>query len=240
MILYVLGLASPTYPLPGNSYFAWTTTYQWENLYGYDFLYAGPLFVHAFSHAWIDFRGIQDRFMREKKSNYFENSRRAAYVQQEYAQRNPLEFEGYGENCWGFTACDGPGTKTLRVHGRDRRCFGYTARGVPYGPDDGTIAPWGALASLPFAPQIAMSAVRHFCERYPEVTREYRLPSGFNPTLTGNGPQGWVSEGYFGLDQGIVVMMIENHRSQLIWKLMRQCPYIALGLKRAGFKGRWL
>jgi len=239
-ILYVLGLASPTYPLPDKSYFTWTMTYQWENLYGYEFLYAGPLFVHEFSHAWIDFRGIRDRFMREKSSDYFENSRRATYVQQEYAKRNPHEFEGYAENCWGFAACDGPGTKTQRVHGRDRRFFGYTARGVPYGPDDGTLAPWAALASLPFAPQIALPAVRHFCERYPEITKEYRLPSGFNPTLVGNSPHGWVSKGYFGLDQGIIVLMTENYRSQLIWKLMRQCPYIRVGLQRAGFRGGWL
>lgn len=239
-ILYVLGLASPTFPLPDKSFLAWTMTYQWENLYGYDFLYAGPLFVHQFSHAWIDFRGIRDRFMREKRSDYFENSRRATYVQQEYAKRNPHGFEDYGENCWGFTACDGPGAETLRVHGRDRRVLGYTARGVPYGPDDGTIAPWAALASLPFAPQISLSAVRHFCEQYPEIARAYRLPSGFNPTLAGKSPHGWVSEGYFGLDQGIIVLMIENYRSQLIWKLMRQCSYIRAGLQRAGFRGGWL
>jgi hypothetical protein len=76
-ILYVLGLASPTFPLPANSFAGWTSTYQWESIYGYDFLYAGPLFIHLFSHAWIDFRGIQDEFMREKGCDYFENSRRA-------------------------------------------------------------------------------------------------------------------------------------------------------------------
>src|SRR6185312_681110 len=69
IVLYVLALGSPTHPVEGDCYHAWTATYQWENLYGYDFLYAGPLFVHQFSHAWIDFRGIQDRFMREKRSD---------------------------------------------------------------------------------------------------------------------------------------------------------------------------
>src|ERR1700689_5279411 len=97
-ILYVLGLASPTFPLPDDSYGAWTSTYQWENLYGYDFLYAGPLFIHQFAHAWIDFRGLRDEFMREKGSDYFENSRRATYIQREYAIRNPREFKGYGED----------------------------------------------------------------------------------------------------------------------------------------------
>lgn len=108
LILYVPGLASPTYPLTPQSFLAWTKTYQWENLYGQDVLYAGPLFIHQLSNAWIDFRGIQDRFMREKKSDYFENSRRATLVQREYALRNPLNFRGYGAECWGLSACDGP------------------------------------------------------------------------------------------------------------------------------------
>lgn len=170
--------------------------------------------------------------MREKSSDYFENSRRATYVQREYALRNPHGFKGYGENGWGFTAADGPSHKPC--------FFGYAARGVPYGPDDGTIAACAALASLPFAPEIALAAVRHLVERYPQLVREYRLPSSFNPTLPGSGPHGWISEDYFGLDQGIVVLMIENYRSQLIWRLMRDCPCIRTGLRRAGFTGGWL
>ena len=144
-----------------DCYTAWTATYQWENLYGYDFLYAGPLFVHQFSHAWIDFRGIQDRFMREKRCDYFENSRRATQVQREYARRNPHGFAGYDENCWGLTACDGPSDELPGAGQRAaQRLFGYAARGVPYGPDDGTLAGWAALASLPFAPEIALCAAR--------------------------------------------------------------------------------
>lgn len=239
-ILYVLALASPTHPLPASSYSAWTSTYQWESLYGHEFLYAGPLFIHQFSPAWIDFRGIQDPFMREKGIDYFENSRRAAYVQREYALHNPHEFEGYGENCWGLSAGDGPGDRALRVDGRLRRFLGYSARGVPYGPDDGTIAPTATLASIPFAPAIAMPAVRHLFERYPEMAPECMLPSGLNPTFAGKGSPCWTSEHYFGLDQGIVVMMIENYRSQLIWNLMRRCPHIKTGLQRAGFTGGWL
>ena len=240
IILYVLGLASPSHPLPDDSFAAWTATYQWEDIYDYEFLYAGPLFIHHFSQAWIDFAGIRDRFMREKGSDYFENSRRAAYVQREYARRNPYGFEGYGKDCWGITASDGPGFKTLKIDGRKRRFLGYAARGVPYGPDDGTIGACAALAALPFAPELALSALRHFCARYPEMIRDWRLPSGFNPTLPGGGPAGWVSEGYFGLDQGIIVLMIENYRSGLIWQLMRRCPYIGSGLRRAGFRGGWL
>jgi hypothetical protein len=239
-ILYVLGLASPSHPLPDDSFRAWTTTYQWENMYDYEFLYAGPLFIHQFSQAWIDFAGIRDRFMREKDCDYFENSRRATYVQREYARRNPHGFEGYGKNCWGITANDGPGFKILEIEGRERRFLGYAARGVPYGPDDGTIDPCSVVASLPFAPELALPALRHFCACYPEMIREERLPSGFNPTKPGGGPSGWVSEGHYGLDQGIVVLMIENYRSGLIWKLLRRCPYIASGLRRAGFAGGWL
>ena len=239
-ILYVLGLASPTHPLPASSYAAWTATYQWENIYDYELLYAGPLFIHQFSHAWVDFGGIRDQFMREKCSDYFENSRRATYLQREYARRNPYEFRGYREDCWGISASDGPGFKSLRVDDRERRFLGYAARGVPYGPDDGTISPCAAVASLPFAPDLALSAMRHFCMRYPDMIQESRLPNSFNPTLPEGSLSGWVSEGYFGLDQGILVMMIENYRSKLIWNLMRRCTYIGDGLRRAGFTGGWL
>jgi hypothetical protein len=239
-ILYVLAIASPTHPIPANSYSAWTATYQWENLYGYDFLFAGPLFIHQFSHAWIDFRRIQDGFMREKSSDYFQNSRQATHIQREYALRNPRDFHGYGENFWGLSAGDGPNPGRLRIGGIERRFFGYIARGVPYGTDDGTIAPPAALASIVFAPEMALAAIRHFCDHYPEIVNEYRLPSGFNPTLVRNGSKCWISDGYFGLDQGIVVLMIENHRSQLIWKLMRQCPHIGNGLRNADFRGGWL
>lgn len=237
-ILYVLGLASPTFALSPRSFGGWTSTYQWENVYGYDFLYAGPLFIHLFSHAWIDFRGIQDDFMREKGSDYFENSRRAVSIQREYAARNPHGFIGYGPNFWGISAGDGPGNEELRECGRDRRFFGYTDRGVPFGRDDGTIAPWGMLAALPFSPPSALTAVRHMIERHSGICVGDRMSSGFNPSLVDQG--GWISEGHFGLDQGIVVMMIENHRSGLIWKLMRSCPHVATGLRRAGFEGGWL
>jgi len=240
IVLYVLALASPTHPLEGHCYHAWTATYQWENVYGYDFLYGGPLFMHQFSHAWIDFRGIRDPFMREKRCDYFENSRRATLVQREYAQRNPNEFEGYDEHCWGLTACDGPSDELPDVAGESRRLFGYAARGVPYGPDDGTIAGWAALASLPFTPDVALDAVRHMHLRYPETLPESRYASSFNPGLASVDHRAWVSQGNFGLDQGIVVMMIENYRTGLIWRLMRDCPHIRTGLREAGFRGGWL
>ena len=255
IVLYVLALASPTYPIARGQYAAWTATYQWENLYGIDFLYAGPLFIHQFSHAWIDFRGIRDRFMREKRCDYFENSRRATEVQREYARRNPNGFNGYDENCWGLTACDGPSQPPATRASERRRLFGYAARGVPYGPDDGTLSGWAALASLPFAPEIALRAARSMRDRFPEMLSEHQYASSFNSTLAGTNrvvgddavPDSavanralWVSTGHFGLDQGIVLMMIENHRSGLIWRLLRNSPPICSGLRRAGFRGGWL
>ena len=240
IVLYALALGSPAHPIDGDCYEAWTVTYQWENLYGYDFLYAGPLFVHQFSHAWIDFRGIQDRFMREKRCDYFENSRRATEVQREYTRRNPHGFAGYDENCWGLTACDGPSHQLPELVNERRRLFGYAARGVPYGPDDGTLAGWAPLASLPFAPETALCAAGSMLRRYPEMLSAQRYASSFNPTLAGADGGAWVSAGHFGLDQGILVMMIENHRTQLVWRLMRDCPYVGTGLRRAGFRGGWL
>ncbi len=242
LLLYLLGLGSPTRPLPAESYRAWTETYRWKRLYGYELLYAGPLFIHQLSHVWIDFRGIQDDFMREKGIDYFENSRRATYVQRGYAMRNPKGFKGYHENCWGITASDGPGPATRRIAGVERRFYDYLARSIPYGPDDGTIAPWAAVASLPFAPEIVLPALHHIDEVYPDITSEYGFKCSFNPTFPdgARGSQGWTSKGYYGLDQGPIVLMIENYRSDLIWRLTRSCPYIIKGLRRAGFAGGWL
>lgn len=240
LILYILGLGSPTHSLPPGSYAAWNSTYQWETIYGKNVLYAGPLFIHQFSHAWIDFRGLRDRFMREKHSDYFENSRAAAFIQREYAIRNPHGYRGYGENYWGFSAGDGPGKHTLTIGGNVRRFFDYVARGVPYGPDDGTIHPATIFGSLPFAPEIALPAIRHVCEQEPGIAASHRVPNGLNPTFPGGNGLGWISEGSFGLDQGLIVLMIENYRSQFLWRLMRDCGYFRTGLRRAGFTGGWL
>lgn len=240
ILLYVLGLGSPTHALPPASYLEWTSTYQWERIYGRDLLYAGPLFIHQFPHAWIDFRRIQDSFMREKGSDYFENSRNAVHVQREYARRDPNEYGNYGADCWGITAGEGPTLPTTHVRGRRRSFYGYAARGVPFGPDDGTISPVAALACLPFEPAVALSAVRQCFDLYPEWDVTGRVPGGFNRTAPGKDSRGWISEDVYGLDQGLAVLMIENHRSGLIWKLMRGASVIRTGLKRAGFTGGWL
>lgn len=240
ILLYALGLGSPTHRLTDESFSAWTVTYQWENLYGYEFLYAGPLFIHQFSHAWIDFRGIRDAFMREKNCDYFENSRRATYVQREYAIRNPGSFVDYGANCWGLSAGDGPQASARRIAGRCQTFYGYAARGVPYGPDDGTLCGSSTLSSLVFAPELVLPALRALWLRSNGDHVSFVRASGFNPTLAESGPNGWISEGEFGLDQGMIVLMIENHRSGLPWRLGRANPFVRTGLRRAGFKGGWL
>lgn len=254
LVLYALGMGSSSHPLTPASFETWTVTYQWENLYGIDFLYAGPLFVHEFSHAWIDFRGIRDRFMREKHCDYFENTRRAVQVQRQYAIRNPRCFAGYGQDCWGLSAGDGPSVEPRTVAGRRQTFYGYAARGAPWGPDDGTITGSSVVAALVFAPDIAWPALRLMVSRSGagtgtgtgtgSQTGRRVHASGFNDTAgvtcKGDGIDSWVSEGEFGLDQGMIVLMIENFRSGLLWRLTRAIPCLRSGLKRAGFRGGWL
>jgi hypothetical protein len=242
LMLYVLGLGSPTHSLSQKSYAGWTSTYRWKKLYGHEFLHGAPLFMHQLSHLWIDFRGIQDAFMRRQAIDYFENSRRATYVNQQYAIRNPKHFRDYGPHAWGITASNGPGPTTRRIRGVTRRFLGYVARGVPHGPDDGTLAPWAVVASLPFAPEIVLPTMAHCSRAYPNMENEYGLVCSINPTFPGRGSgrSGWISKDHFALDQGPVILMIENYRSGLIWRLMRSCPYVVTGLRRAGFTGGWL
>lgn len=242
LILYILALASPTFPLAAESYRAWTRTYKWKSLYGHELLYAGPLFIHQLSHMWIDFRGIQDEYMRGKAIDYFENTRRAIYAQQQYAIRNPKGFKGYCEYIWGITASDGPGPAKRRIKGRSVRFYDYVARGIPNGPDDGTLAPWAVLASLPFAPEIVLPSLNYFNQQFPDMTSHYGFKCSYNPTFadTRKNKNGWVSLGYYGLDQGPIVAMIENYRTGFLWQLMRNCRYIVEGLRRAEFRGGWI
>ena len=242
LFLYLLGLGSPTHPLPKDSYAQWTSTYEWREIYGHGFLYSGPLFTHQISHLWIDFHGIQDDYMRGKGIDYFESSRRAALAQQRYAIDNPAGFDGYKANCWGITASDGPGPATHTIKGRQREFFNYVARGVRDGPDDGTVAPWAVIASLPFAPEIVLPTLDYFETLKLRANNPYGFKATFNATFSGRGDLShpWVSPFHYGLNQGPIVLMIENYRSGLVWKLMRECPYLVAGLRRAGFQGGWL
>ncbi|KAA9037748.1 hypothetical protein FW778_16795 [Ginsengibacter hankyongi] len=243
LLLYVLALGSPTYPIKADSYKKWTETFEVKKVYEFEYLYGGPLFIHQFSHMWIDFRGIHDDFNKKAGFDYFENSKSATHIHQRYAIENPNKFEHYGEYCWGLTASDGPGNKTIDIGGRKRIFYGYIARGAPFGPDDGTVSPWGVVASLPFAPEIVLDTIRHAIEKLNlKHHRLYGFDASFNPTFPekSKNPNGWVSPWRFGLNQGPIVIMIENYHTGLIWKIMRECPYIIKGLHVAGFTGGWL
>ncbi len=243
LLLYALALGSPTHPLGVESYQAWGSSYSWKKIYGTQLLYAGPLFIHQLPHVWIDLRAIQDDFVGRHGIDYFENSRRATLVQQEYAIRNPRQLRDYNERCWGITASDGPGPAMRKVDGIERRFYGYLARGAPFGPDDGTMSPWAVVASLPFAPEIVVPTMRYLIENVRLKERqEYGFDASFNATFPERTkcPFGWVSPWVFGLNQGPIVLMIENFSSELVWSRMRRCRYLVAGLRKAGFRGGWL
>ena len=255
MLLYILALASPTHPVEPAAWGEWTKTYKesWGTFSGQEFLAFGPMFGHQYSHVWIDFRGIQDEFMREKGIDYFENSRRAAYAQREYARNNPMRWRGYDGEIWGLTACDGPANTVQIFDNEERGFFTYMARGTaaPQVVDDGTIAPTAAVGSIPFAPEIVIPTMRAFRARFGQhLYQRYGFLDAVNPSFTfGDVPLrhgrivenvGWVATDYLAIDQGPIVAMIENYRSGLIWTIMKRNPYIRRGLERAGFTGGWL
>ena len=240
LVLYLLALGSPTHPIPAASYDAWCSSYQWLEVEGIAYLHAGPLFIHQMSHLWVDFRNLQDAFMRAHGSDYFANSRAGAQVQQRYAIRNPRHHAMYGEFCWGITASDGPGP---RRHGKgESPFFDYVARGVPDGPDDGTLSPWAVVASLPFAPDIVLPTIANYRHIQLHVANPYGFKASFNPSYPGDRRHsvGWVSPFHFGINEGPTVVMIENHRTGMPWKMMRSCVPLVTGLRRAGFAGGWL
>ncbi len=252
MILLVLALGSPTHPIDPAAWQAYTSTFEWHDYYGQQYVTFTPLFGYQYSHIWIDFRGIQDDYMRGKGIDYFENSRRATYAQRAYAIANPGHWRGYGENVWGLTACDGPVDATITIDGVPRTFKTYSARGPSpqYTIDDGTLAPTAASSSIAFAPEIVLPAINEMKRIYGEqIYQQYGFLDAFNPTLNIETNvqaghivpgTGWFDVDYLGIDQGPIVAMIENYRTNLIWKTMRRNPHIIRGLKRAGFAGGWL
>lgn len=258
LLLQVLALGSPTHPLGPEIYQTYVSTHEWADFHGQAHVNFAPLLGHQYSHVWIDFRGIQDPYMAARGIDYFENSRRATLAQRAYAIDNPMGWHGYGEDTWGLTASDGPGGFSATIDGRERRFRGYWARGAAAGDirDDGTLAPTAAGGSVPFAPEIAVPALRAMAARYGEhLFAQYGFLDAFNPTLRDPGlrpPEsrrargrivagvGWFDDDYIGIDQGPILLMIENHRSGLIWTLMKKSEPIVRGLCRAGFRGGWL
>ncbi len=243
IILYALALGSPTFPIAPQGYKDWISTFEWKKVYDTEYLYAGPLFIHQMSHLWIDFRGIHDDFNRKVGIDYFENSRRATHIHRQYGIENPMKFDHYNEYVWGLTASDGPGPAVLDVNGIKRTFFGYEARGAPFGPDDGTVSPWAVATSLPFAPETVLKTMHHIIERLRLFGHSpYGFVASFNPTYPEhtNNYNAWASPWVFGLNEGPILMMIENYHTELIWKTMQRCPYIVKGLQRAGFRDGWL
>jgi len=254
MLVYILALGSPTHAVGDDAWKAWTSTYNrtWGEFHGQTFLNFAPLFGHQFSHVWVDFRGIRDAWNREKDLDYFENSRRATYSQRAYAIANPGTWTGYGANMWGISASNGPGGLVVKSGDKERTFHGYTARGagLDYISDDGTLVPMAAGGSIAFAPEIVVPALEEMKRRYgKDIYNQYGFVDAFNPSFhtkadlrTGKlVPElGWVDTVHLGIDQGPIVLMIENWRSGFVWSVMKKNPYVRKGLERAGFTGGWL
>jgi hypothetical protein len=245
MALLIMALGSPTHPIPQVCWDKWTATYDWGNFYGYDMVNFGPLFGHQYSHLYIDFRGIQDEYMKEKGIDYFENSRRATLANRAYCMDNPLHFKDYSDTIWGLTACDGPGYSIQVYNGEKREFLGYSARGATIGHavDDGTIAPTAAGGSIAFAPDTCLQALKAMYEKYgKKLYGKYGFRDAFNPSFTfGKGnEEGWFDPDYLGIDEGPILIMMENYQTGFVWNLMKKNKYIREGLKKAGFTGGWL
>jgi hypothetical protein len=242
MILYILALGSPTHTVAAETWSEWTSTYQWSNYYGQEHVNFGPLFGHQYSQMYIDFRGIYDPYMNEKGIDYFENSRRATYANRAYCMANPGHFKDYSEDFWGLTASDGPGND--QKANPNISLMGYSARGAAayYLVDDGTIAPTAAGGSIAFAPEICIPALQYMRNKYGDkIYSQYGFKDAINLSIENkDGTTGWVDVDYIGIDQGPIVIQIENHKNEFVWNLMKRNPYIIAGLKKAGFTGGWL
>lgn len=254
MMVYLLALGSPTHPVEPDAWLEWTRTYNkdWGVYYGQEYLAFGPLFAHQYNHVWIDFRDIQDQYMREHGIDYFLNSRRATLAQREYAIDNPMKWKEYGENVWGLTASDGPQNTTQDYRGEQRQFFHYRTRGAGLFEafDDGTIAPTAAVSSIVFAPEVVIPATQEMHKRFGDyIYSSYGFLDSFNPSFNYDIPlktgrmlpnRGWVAGDYIGIDQGAIVTMIANYRNEFVWNVMKKNKYLRAGLERAGFSGGWL
>lgn len=252
MSMLVMALGSPTHPVPAETWPTYTKAAVWGTFGGQSNFQFGPLFGHQFSHIWIDFRGVRDAASAARGLDYAENTRRATLAQRAYAIENPGQWKGYGPNLWGISACDGPADVVLTQEGRSRRYITYGARGASADGilDDGTLTPNAAAGSLPFAPEVALPALQEMRRKFGEhLFSKYGFLDAFNETFPPGTPVhhgktvpglGWVDTDYLGIDQGLILCMAENHRTGLIWKLLKKDPTILRGMKAAGFKGGWV
>jgi hypothetical protein len=213
MMIYLLGLGSPTHPLPTGTWESWTRPafdYEGEKFIGSH----APLFVHQYSQAWFDFRGKQDAH-----ADFFENSAIATRVHRKWCLSLAKEFPDYTEDLWGITASDS--------------AHGYVAWGGPpqMGPIDGTIVPAAAGGSLPFLPEDTLRVMRTIREHHGNrVWRRYGFVDAFNP-LTG-----WVDPDVIGINVGITLLMAENARTGFVWDAFMKNEEARRGMERAGFK----
>jgi hypothetical protein len=221
LIAYIMAAGAPRYPISKSVYDgSWAGSYGFKNgkeYYGYalplgDYPCGGPLFFEQYTFMGIDPKGLTDEF----GNDYWLQCRNHTLINRAYCMENPKKFKGYSANCWGLTAGDS--------------YKGYVAH-CPVDADFGVIQPTAALSSMPFTPEESMAALRYFYyEMGPQIWREYGFVDGFS--LHHN----WFAKSHIAIDQGPIVVMIENHRSGLIWKLFMQHPDIQKGLKELGFK----
>jgi hypothetical protein len=231
LFLYILAAGTGMKDV-NESYDSWLSTYEWSTPYpGMSHIAFPPLFGHQFSQAFIDFRGLGDKYTKEKGLDYFENSRRATLVQRQYAIENPKGWVGYDSLCWGVTACDGPGSN---YNFGDKKFEGYAGRGTSGREntiaEDGTLAPYGPISSLPFAPEFVLPTIKSMNDKYgSKIWGKYGYYDSFN--LTAN----WVDKDFLGIDEGPMLMMIENFRTGLVWNYVMKDPVIQKGLEKLGF-----
>ena len=217
-ILYILGIGSPTHPLPWQSWYALKR--DWREYGGYRYMAAvPPLFIHQFSHAWVDFRGRRERY-KDFKVDYFENSVAATRAQRQFfIDVLSREFPKYGPNVWGLTASDFAG--------------GYTAWGAPpRDPQtDGTVVPCAPAGSLMFTPDISLAALKEMKRLYGDkIYGRYGFTDAFNPH------NGWVNRDVIGIDVGITLLSAENLRSGNVWKWFMKNKEIPKALKKIKLK----
>ena len=235
-ILMLLGMGSPTHPLPADSWNLYMSSATIGTQNNEKSIQFGPLFGQQYLQIWRDCRGIEDDTNRKLGFDYFENTKRAVSAQHQYAIDNPQNFRGYSSLDWGLSASDGVGYIRKTVDGVDRQFFGYGARGFPAAQDDGTITPTAAAASLPFAPDLVLETEKHWLQDRPEIFGPLGFQDAFNPTFDTTKHSGWVDPDTLGIDQGPIVLMTENFRSGFVWNTMKSDPYLNTAMAIAGFK----
>ncbi|MBX9722590.1 MAG: hypothetical protein K2X81_14425, partial [Candidatus Obscuribacterales bacterium] len=250
-ILILMAAGSPTHPVPAEAWSNYCKKFKLSHNYGRvdntkvgavaeERIAFAPTYGYQYPQCWIDFRDIKDATTQKLGFNYFENARRILLAQYDYSIANPMGWKDYGKNCWGLTACDGSGVGKKMYHGKEVEFRGYSARGCPDDFDDGTIAPTAIAASIPYAPELIIPTLQEWRKNRPEIWGDCGFQDAFNPSVDESKPSGWVDPSFLGIDQGPIVIMIENYRSGFLWDLMKHNDVFVNGLKRSGFIGPWL